>query len=116
MTEITREQIENMPAGYKINKLISQYVFSLKTVKNWSDNDCKALEIVHFVKDKTYKNPRQNSIYTTPRYVEMEYWQGDWMVKIHGPIPSVNGGMGIGHAETLALAICRAVLLAFLGL
>lgn len=93
---MTREEIENMPAGVEIDELITVHVMGEEipprgyAVTPYSTDSSAALTIVEKMKEKTPC-----------------FWfdEGRWTFQYCHPY-------AIAEAETFALAICRAALLA----
>lgn len=110
---MNREQIENMPAGRKMDNLIAEHVFRLE--KPAYPNDDKFIYMEGSLGYYRFASPYSTDISAAWQVVEKmreksgvvlsDFLNNDWSCHF------VDAGKEI-VAETLPLAICRAALLA----
>lgn len=76
--------------------------------RHYSTDIAAAWEVL----EEMNRRENRNGVYAAPHYGNIEFFDGDYIVKIQGRIPSDTGGVVNATGDTAPLAICRAALLA----
>jgi len=121
MTQYTREQIQRMPVGREMDVLVEQYVFGKKIrwmQDEWSDPVPVSGDHGYII-DK-YSNDLLAAWEVAEKFPSFQVtkmhdvelpWAKEEMYRA-----IVKGNKYVAHAKTAPLAICRAALLAVMGI